>query len=639
MKANIDMKPVKIPYINLTQKRCDSIKLETQTNHVIIHQKAVSDIIIRWIMTVAVACLFSVAAHADNRTNITVGGTYSGTWTCTDPNAAAVTISTTSPVTITNSTITSCGNGITTGVGGVNLTVKNTIGNGANPLQTGYASDHFIWLDSAASLDVENCTISGGPGIEVNFVQSYTGPIKILKNKVHNINGAWSLGAGGGYSTNQFDLVQFVQLSNCGKIPGVEIAWNQIIEDPGASRVEDNINIYHSGGTSSSDILIHDNYIHGAYEYNPSQDEALGYSGGGIMCDEGATNVYVYSNQVVNTGNYGVSIAGGTNNYLYNNRVVSCGTLGDGTYIATDYGDGAANWNTSISADNIADYNTCGLLRKTTGGTWERADFYLPSQSSDMSNVDFPHDPTLQDETNEWTTWTQKLSANGITVGAAAYTITASAGANGSITPSGAVPVLSGANQTFTIAANSGYTNAGVTVDGTSVGTVSSYTFNNVTANHTISASFGASGGGIIGYNGTGASSNDFAAGDMGFCRFQAGANLTVSTMFIKVQTSVSAPMKMAIYSDSSGKPKTFLKGTNERTNPGTGWQSFTLTSSQSLTSGTYYWLTFWVNGSYYFKGENSGGTSKYGSHTYGASWPSPPSLSTESFLHCIYAQ
>jgi hypothetical protein len=70
------------------------------------------------------------------------------------------------------------------------------------------------------------------------------------------------------------------------------------------------------------------------------------------------------------------------------------------------------------------------------------------------------------------------------------YTITASAGANGSISPSGAVTVNSGANRAFTITANSGYHVASVLVDGASVGAVTSYTFTNVVANHTISATF-----------------------------------------------------------------------------------------------------------------------------------------------------
>ncbi len=73
----------------------------------------------------------------------------------------------------------------------------------------------------------------------------------------------------------------------------------------------------------------------------------------------------------------------------------------------------------------------------------------------------------------------------------ATYTITASAGANGAIDPSGAVSVNHGASQAFTITADDGYHVADVLVDGVSVGAVTGYTFTNVVAEgHTISASF-----------------------------------------------------------------------------------------------------------------------------------------------------
>ena len=70
------------------------------------------------------------------------------------------------------------------------------------------------------------------------------------------------------------------------------------------------------------------------------------------------------------------------------------------------------------------------------------------------------------------------------------YTITATAGEGGSITPAGAVSVKEGASQTFAIAAQEGYAIADVLADGQSVGAVDSYTFENVTANHTIAAVF-----------------------------------------------------------------------------------------------------------------------------------------------------
>ncbi len=86
------------------------------------------------------------------------------------------------------------------------------------------------------------------------------------------------------------------------------------------------------------------------------------------------------------------------------------------------------------------------------------------------------------------------------------YTVTASAGTGGSISPSGSVSVNQGASQSFTITPNTGYKIAGVTVDGTSVGAVATYTFSSVSANHTISATFTANTYTITATAGTGGS-------------------------------------------------------------------------------------------------------------------------------------
>ena len=70
------------------------------------------------------------------------------------------------------------------------------------------------------------------------------------------------------------------------------------------------------------------------------------------------------------------------------------------------------------------------------------------------------------------------------------YTITATAGAGGSISPSGDVKVNHGANQSFTITPNTGYNIEDVKIDGSSIGAVTNYTFTNVTGNHTIAVTF-----------------------------------------------------------------------------------------------------------------------------------------------------
>jgi hypothetical protein len=70
------------------------------------------------------------------------------------------------------------------------------------------------------------------------------------------------------------------------------------------------------------------------------------------------------------------------------------------------------------------------------------------------------------------------------------YTLTSTAGSNGTISPSGTRTANWGTNQTYTITPNTGYRISDVQADNVSVGAVGTYTFNNITANHTISATF-----------------------------------------------------------------------------------------------------------------------------------------------------
>ena len=74
--------------------------------------------------------------------------------------------------------------------------------------------------------------------------------------------------------------------------------------------------------------------------------------------------------------------------------------------------------------------------------------------------------------------------------GVTRYTIKASAGEGGSISPSGSVRVRRGSDKTFTLTPDEGYEIADVLVDGESVGVVDKYTFENVRKAHTIEALF-----------------------------------------------------------------------------------------------------------------------------------------------------
>ncbi len=74
--------------------------------------------------------------------------------------------------------------------------------------------------------------------------------------------------------------------------------------------------------------------------------------------------------------------------------------------------------------------------------------------------------------------------------GPAEYTVSAQTSEGGSLTPEGVTSVIQGGSITYTIIADAGYEIAGVWVDGQSVGAVETYTFENISEDHTIEAVF-----------------------------------------------------------------------------------------------------------------------------------------------------
>src|SRR5207248_1740713 len=160
-----------------------------------------------------------------------------------------------------------------------------------------------------------------------------TNTIKIVGNTAKNIDGRKSNGAGGWLDYNErtpkaggatqlgYDDRQFLQLDQVHAVAGIDISFNNVTNEPGKSRVEDNISIYKSSGTKASPILIHDNNINGAYTIKPWQASYAdstytydwSYSGGGIMLGDGKGSlpisdpgcVKAYYNTVTNTSNYG----------------------------------------------------------------------------------------------------------------------------------------------------------------------------------------------------------------------------------------------------------------------------------------------------------------------------------------------
>jgi hypothetical protein len=364
---------------------------------------------------------------------ITEAGTYSGNWQSTDPGTPAVTVATTAPVVIENSHIRSVGNLIKTTVPGSDLTVRNSLGVAANASVKGQPNGIFLDVQSPIKLDVENNYIENARGGVI--VHGYAGnrdgeqTIVIRSNRARNLNGLLSDGQGGylpGEGANH-TTAQFIQLDSVRSVPGIDVGWNEVINYPGHSLVQDNIDLYRSGGTPNRPLEIHDTYIQGAYPYNPAQDA---YTGGGIKTNAKAGDTAqevpafnnIHDNQVVGTVSYGIEFGAGHDNVASNNRVVSSGLLANGARIpaqnaglANANPPGAADYNNTMR-DNLIGW-TCWKASCASEGF--RRDQYFPASPADYStNSVLPAGQiTLNLENNEYLIWTNKMAISGVTVG------------------------------------------------------------------------------------------------------------------------------------------------------------------------------------------------------------------------------
>ncbi|HEX2972892.1 MAG TPA: NPCBM/NEW2 domain-containing protein [Tepidisphaeraceae bacterium] len=350
---------------------------------------------------------------------ITKGGTYSGNWQSLNPNVPAVRIATSEPVIIQNSNIRSRSDLIETSGYDANITVRNTSGYGLNPNVRGQYPGRFLNVSGFVNVNVQNNYMEGTSGI---YLDSYNGnntakqTVRVIGNQAKNIDGRYSDG-NGGFLTGPDDnyYVQFFQINGVKSLVGAEVAWNQVINEPYKSRVEDNISIHNTSGTAASPFLIHDNYIQGGYPADAAGDSS--YTGGGIMLsDNGSANVRAYNNQVISTSNYGIAISSGRNNQFYNNRIVSSGYLSDGSRIASQ-NVGAYIWNQngeSTFSGNSGYNNVVGWAQGSG-----RNDAWTPDAAKWTGNTSMSGSITRATEAAEWTLWQNKLASSKVTIGPA----------------------------------------------------------------------------------------------------------------------------------------------------------------------------------------------------------------------------
>jgi hypothetical protein len=365
---------------------------------------------------------------------ITQGGVYSGAWESTDPTVYAVRIHTAEPVTIINSEIRSKNTGIWSLGWGANVVVRNTVGVAVNPNVAGQTKGCFIDIGNFSSVVLENNHIEGWQcGIRA---LNYGGPadlgrvgqvVKVRFNRFRDIDGRRSDGQGG-YQPVQAPSGQAIGMNTVRKADAV-IAWNEIINRPYHSMVEDIISTYESGGTAGNPILIQNNYVAGGYHANPAL--ALDYSGAGINLGDcpnaGPDCAYVEAsgNVVVSFSNSGMGIAGGHHMRMFDNRVVSAQRAPGGTVIGSTWRTGFGFWN-YYDSPYWAENRMFGNYSLTINRDGLVADNYTPSATPESvyGNVvdGTPNTPptfkvSSEHEKAEHRRWQRRASAAGVVVG------------------------------------------------------------------------------------------------------------------------------------------------------------------------------------------------------------------------------
>jgi hypothetical protein len=347
---------------------------------------------------------------------ITSGGTYSGCWQSTSFNTPAVTVSTTQPVVIENSGIKATGYKVRSSIQNANVTIRRTRFTGMNPNVSGQSTEYAVWLLSPQNVVVENNHFEGTPGVKIHdMFAPRSGGVKVRYNTARNIDARRSNGVGGYSGGHQ--LRQFFQTDHVQGVP-VEVAWNQIINEPGQSAVEDNINLYLSRGTSANPINIHDNYIDGAYPSVSGPNTTwLSYTGGGILCADGPATTdanagayaHCHHNQVIDSLNYGMAIAHGHHIEVDNNRMV-----GDADSIALQSWDGVAAHCQNMASTPTFHDNSLHDNAAAWMANGHRNDYWLSGLcAGEATNTALPS----IGEAAEWSLWQSKLASANVTLG------------------------------------------------------------------------------------------------------------------------------------------------------------------------------------------------------------------------------
>jgi hypothetical protein len=365
---------------------------------------------------------------------VTRGGVYSGFFRSTDSAVPCVTIDTDEPVILENCVLAGAGHLVYSIRVGAQLTVRNCRGYGLTPSQDNRRPGYFLLAAEARAVQVEHNSLEHIGGV---FVHGWApdslgrGTLTVVANEAHNIDGRYRNPDASGHA--QGAPLSFLFLDGVHGLEGAEVAWNQVVNEPGQSFCYDVINFHNSGGTARSPIRAHNNYLYGAFALGDISTED--FEGAGIICDgdartaaEATQYILAADNVVVATTNAGMNIAAGHHVRYLRNRIVgsararlqACGpevpVRGAYCGLSIFLADSAQRrfFGQHVAAGNVIGYmHHDGTRRDVDPDSTNpyRAPRQLPLHA-DSTVI------TLLDEAHEWQGWQARLAATGVRVGA-----------------------------------------------------------------------------------------------------------------------------------------------------------------------------------------------------------------------------
>ena len=305
---------------------------------------------------------------------------------------------------------------------GANLTIRECTGVGLAPSVDGQPPGHFLDSYQSQSLVVEHNSFSGTSGIVVNRWAGKSGTLTVRYNPVRNVDGRWRNNKEAGRSS-------FLQLNTVSNLAGVEIAFNEVINTPNQSLVEDTSTstTRRARRVAPSGCTI---ICARAYPYPAT---AGTYTGTGLTTDGDASAlgtaagyIEASANQFVSTCNAGMNIAAGHDIYYHDNRIVTSGLLPDGTRLKTTYA-GTAVFNyynqlANVFFNNRSVNNTIGYVRWGSSNPYPDRQDLSPGNCAPAPHHQLAQLVTVATEDNEYALWQQKLAQKGVTVGPAGAT-------------------------------------------------------------------------------------------------------------------------------------------------------------------------------------------------------------------------